>query len=128
MLSSLQIENFKGIKSGTISNLSQVNVLVGRNNSGKSTVLDALLLMRCAFADRRLPGTVGLNRCVTGKSMAMTEEKTSESLLTCWILRSRLQFAPAYQTHRNASRLVVQGWSVGPSSLVPGYCWNHLAS
>ena len=57
MLSSLEIKNFKGIKSGTISNLAQVNILVGRNNSGKSTVLDALLLMRCAFAsggyDRR---------------------------------------------------------------------------
>ncbi len=50
MLSSLEIKNFKGIKEGTIPNLAQVNVLVGRNNSGKSTVLDALLLMRCAFA------------------------------------------------------------------------------
>ena len=50
MLSSLEIKNFKGIKSGTISDLAQVNILVGRNNSGKSTILDALLLMRCAFA------------------------------------------------------------------------------
>ena len=50
MLSSLEIKNFKGIREGKISDLSQVNVLVGRNNSGKSTVLDALLLMRCAFA------------------------------------------------------------------------------
>jgi len=50
ILSSLEIGNFKGIKSGKIGDLAQVNVLVGRNNSGKSTVLDALLLMRCAFA------------------------------------------------------------------------------
>ena len=50
MLSSLEIGNFKGIKSGKIGDLAQVNILVGRNNSGKSTVLDALLLMRCAFA------------------------------------------------------------------------------
>ena len=50
MLSSLDIKNFKGIREGTISDLAQVNILVGRNNSGKSTILDALLLMRCAFA------------------------------------------------------------------------------
>ena len=62
MLSSLQIENFKGIKSGTLSNLSQVNVLVGRNNSGKSTVLDALLLMRCAFATDDYLGRLGLRQ------------------------------------------------------------------
>ncbi len=62
MLSSLQIENFKGIKSGTISNLSQVNVLVGRNNSGKSTVLDALLLMKYAFAANDYLGRDGLEQ------------------------------------------------------------------
>ena len=50
MLSSLEIKNFKGIREGKISDLAQVNILVGRNNSGKSTILDALLLMRCAFA------------------------------------------------------------------------------
>ena len=51
MLSSLEIKNFKGIREGSISDLAQANILVGRNNSGKSTILDALLLMRCAFAN-----------------------------------------------------------------------------
>ena len=58
MLSSLGLSNFKGIKSGTISDLAQVNLLVGRNNAGKSTILDALLLMRCAFG---LIGYEGVN-------------------------------------------------------------------
>ena len=48
MLSSLEIQNFKGIKQGKLENLTQVNILVGRNNSGKSTVLDALILLRSA--------------------------------------------------------------------------------
>ena len=60
MLSSLEIENFKGIKSGKITDLAQVNVLVGRNNSGKSTVLDALLLMRCPIAMFDYLGIEGL--------------------------------------------------------------------
>ena len=48
MLSSLEIQNFKGIKQGKLEDLAQVNILVGRNNSGKSTVLDALILLRSA--------------------------------------------------------------------------------
>ena len=67
MLSSLEIKSFKGIKEGTISNLAQVNVLVGRNNSGKSTVLDALLLMRCAFAVIGHTGNNGLEQIVKRK-------------------------------------------------------------
>ena len=46
MLRSLEIQNFKGIKQGKIDDLSQVNSLVGRNNSGKSTILDALIMLR----------------------------------------------------------------------------------
>ena len=67
MLSSLHIENFKGIKEGTISDLAQVNVLVGRNNSGKSTVLDALLLMRCAFAVTDYLGNDGVRQIASRK-------------------------------------------------------------
>jgi hypothetical protein len=49
MLRSLEIQNFKGIKRGKLDDLAQVNILVGRNNSGKSTVLDALIMMRSAI-------------------------------------------------------------------------------
>ena len=62
MLSNLEIKNFKGIKEGTIGDLAQVNVLVGRNNSGKSTVLDALLLMRCAFGTIDYVGNDGFSQ------------------------------------------------------------------
>ena len=46
MLTSLEFKNLKGIKSGSLDNLSQVNILVGRNNSGKSTILDGLVMLR----------------------------------------------------------------------------------
>ena len=48
VLKSLEIQNFKGIKQGKLDDLAQVNILVGRNNSGKSTILDALILLRSA--------------------------------------------------------------------------------
>lgn len=41
-LQSLTIENFRGIREGKIEGLTAVNILVGRNNSGKTTVLEAI--------------------------------------------------------------------------------------
>ena len=38
------VRNFKGVKSCEIKNLSQVNLLIGKNNSGKSTILEAIYL------------------------------------------------------------------------------------
>ena len=40
----LEISNFKGIKQLNIDDLSRVNVFLGQNNSGKSTILEALTL------------------------------------------------------------------------------------
>ena len=73
MLSNLEIQNFKGIKSGTISDLAQVNVLVGRNNSGKSTILDALLLLRCAFVVTDYLGNDGLQQLIKRRTIRKTD-------------------------------------------------------
>jgi len=45
VLKTLKIDNLRGISSGVIEDLAQVNVLVGPNNAGKSTILDALLFV-----------------------------------------------------------------------------------
>lgn len=42
MLSSLQIQNFRALKDVKIKKLGRVNLIVGENNSGKSSVLEAL--------------------------------------------------------------------------------------
>lgn len=42
MLSSLRIKNFRSLEDLNVSRLGNVNLIVGKNNSGKSTVLDAL--------------------------------------------------------------------------------------
>ena len=44
MIKSIQIRNFRGIKRCLIGNLEQVNILVGKNGAGKSTILEALYL------------------------------------------------------------------------------------
>lgn len=43
MLTKLELENWRGIRKGVIDGFRRINVLVGRNNSGKSSVLDAIL-------------------------------------------------------------------------------------
>lgn len=43
-MQSLEIENFRGIRKGAIADLGRLNLLVGPNSSGKSTVLESLFL------------------------------------------------------------------------------------
>lgn len=42
MLSEIQIQNFRGIKDLKISNFSKVNIFVGKANTGKTSILEAL--------------------------------------------------------------------------------------
>ena len=45
MFRSIKIENFRGIRTSEIDDLSQVNLFFGKNNCGKSSVLEALFLV-----------------------------------------------------------------------------------
>ncbi len=45
MIRRVEISNFKGIQHGIVDNLAQVNVIIGRNNSCKSSFLEALHLL-----------------------------------------------------------------------------------
>lgn len=44
MIKSVRVEGFRGIREGLVDELEQVNVIVGKNNSGKSSFLEALFL------------------------------------------------------------------------------------
>ncbi|WP_158620099.1 AAA family ATPase [Corallococcus sicarius] len=44
MIESIQIKNLRGIREGRLNELTPLTVLVGPNSSGKSTILDALLI------------------------------------------------------------------------------------
>jgi AAA15 family ATPase/GTPase len=45
MIKGIEIKNFRGVSEGKIDDFDKLNIFVGRNNSGKSTVLDALALL-----------------------------------------------------------------------------------
>jgi len=47
MITRLQIERFRGIRSMELTDLKTVNVLVGKNNCGKTSVLEALWFWSC---------------------------------------------------------------------------------
>jgi len=52
LISSISINNLRGIKSGKIDELTDINVLIGVNGAGKSTVLEAIYLAS-AWAEPR---------------------------------------------------------------------------
>lgn len=45
MINSLKIQNFRMLEDFEVNNLGRVNLIVGKNNSGKSTVLEALRIL-----------------------------------------------------------------------------------
>lgn len=50
------MKNFRGIKEGKIEGLGQVNILIGKNNSGKSTVLDFLCFFKASLVPKNAFG------------------------------------------------------------------------
>jgi AAA15 family ATPase/GTPase len=49
MIQNISLSKFKGIKEGEVENLSEINIFVGPNNSGKSTILDSIYLLSSAY-------------------------------------------------------------------------------
>ncbi len=45
VFSKVEIDNFRGIRHLVLDNIGQINLLVGKNNCGKSSILDALFLL-----------------------------------------------------------------------------------
>ena len=61
MFEYIDIEGFRGIKKAKISELKQVNLFFGRNNCGKSSVLDAIFLVS-GLSNPKLPFNINILR------------------------------------------------------------------
>jgi AAA15 family ATPase/GTPase len=61
MLENLEIKNFRGFDSLKVEGLSKINLFVGKNNSGKTSVLEALSLL-AGMSNPQLPGNINLMR------------------------------------------------------------------
>lgn len=49
VITSLSVTGFRGIRNCKLTDLSEINIFIGRNNSGKSSLLEALYLASAAF-------------------------------------------------------------------------------
>ncbi len=54
MIRSLRLKNYRGFEDYTLSDLSRVNLLVGKNNSGKTAILEAVQLVATGGNSREL--------------------------------------------------------------------------
>lgn len=61
MIDSVDIKNFRGIHNCKIDKLSQVNLFFGKNNCGKSSLLEALFLV-CGQSNPLLPASINMMR------------------------------------------------------------------
>lgn len=60
-LESISISRFRGIREGKLEGLADVNLLIGRNNSGKSTVAEAITLMLSRICHGETKDPIGRN-------------------------------------------------------------------
>ncbi|MFM6100144.1 MAG: AAA family ATPase, partial [Dolichospermum sp.] len=61
MLKSIKIENFRCFKSFELQQLGRINLLVGENNSGKTSILEAIQLL-CSRTNLEPLGEIMINR------------------------------------------------------------------
>lgn len=64
---SIKIKNFRGIDSLQISEFRRVNLFYGRNNSGKSSVLEAIFIL-CGMANPLVPELINKIRGLSGNA------------------------------------------------------------
>jgi recombinational DNA repair ATPase RecF len=91
MFTSVKFRNFKSLKDFTV-RLKPINVLVGPNNAGKSTILDAFRAMAAAhrFASRRVQSPITVNgSMVVGYEIPMSNFPISLANFTRTIKRTK---------------------------------------
>lgn len=61
MITSISLKNFKSIKNEAALGLNNISVICGSNSSGKSSIIQAILMLSQTYSSRHLKSTVSLN-------------------------------------------------------------------
>lgn len=78
-LDALTIGRFRGIQGLQLANLGQINLLVGENNSGKTSVLEAFSLYANPLDERRWRQVASSREVLTG-SASFSESRLANRL------------------------------------------------
>jgi AAA domain, putative AbiEii toxin, Type IV TA system len=92
MLKSLEIENFRGFESFELKQLGRINLLVGENNSGKTSVLEAIRLLH-STADLTPLREQLLYR---GETLPQNKADTEDDLDICHLFRGHSLGSDSY--------------------------------
>ena len=107
MIEKIEINNFRGIKSGKMDRFRQFNLLVGPNNSGKSAVLEALYLASTATRPANLTVQAGKYRIDT-YPVAISEADLLEQSPLKQCLTRHNYYKPSSANNLNQGILNVQ--------------------
>ncbi len=82
MISSVEIKGLRGIKQGKLDNLTPLVVLVGPNNAGKSTILEALLIGSNTDISEAIVVAVNRKNGLSEKARWLVASKASECVVS----------------------------------------------
>jgi AAA15 family ATPase/GTPase len=71
MLQSLKIEGFRGFQNFEMANLGRINLLVGKNNSGKTSILEAILIYVSKFDIGKIQKILALRGELVNRKVSM---------------------------------------------------------
>ena len=67
----IEINQFRGIRKLTVSDLSDINLIVGDNNSGKTTFLEAIQLLFAKPQLSSIKNVINQRTVINGKTMIL---------------------------------------------------------
>ena len=73
MIKSFKINNFRGIHNLSIEHLNKINIITGENNSGKTRILETLLLLKNSFQSDNLHEII----CIKNEENILLDNKNS---------------------------------------------------
>jgi predicted ATPase len=124
VITSVSIRNLRGIREGALEGLTPLTVLVGPNSSGKSTILDALLIgagrqpgAAAGYSVRRRPGLRYGARWLLWRGQGEASAEIVLGLATGETRTAKLEWRDAVDISELRRRLAEQG-AEGPYSSV----------